>query len=120
MEDYKKNYESWKAALAGTSYEQELKTLEKDAVNLQESFYRELEFGTAGMRGILGLGTNRMNEFIVRRLTRGLADYLNEKGTANAGVAIAYDSRHNSDVFARQAAGVFCANGVKVYLSPPF
>jgi phosphoglucomutase len=118
MEEYMKTYESWKKALAGTAYEKELKDLEKDPAALQESFYRELEFGTAGMRGILGIGTNRMNEYIVRRLTRGLADYLNEKGVAKEGVAIAYDSRHNSDVFARQAAGVFCANGIKVYLSP--
>jgi len=118
MQDYMQTYASWKKALSGTEYEKDLQEMEKDPANLQESFYRELEFGTAGMRGILGLGTNRMNGFIVRRLTKGLADYLNEKGAAKEGVAIAYDSRHNSNVFARQAAGVFCANGIKVYLSP--
>jgi phosphoglucomutase len=118
MKDYMQTYESWKTALSGTPYETELIELAADPENLQESFYRELEFGTAGMRGILGLGTNRMNDFIVRRLTKGLADYLNEKGVAEKGVAIAYDSRRNSDRFAREAAGVFCANGVKVFLSP--
>ncbi len=118
MEDYIQTYEIWKNALSGTEYEEELIQMQNDQKSLQESFYRELEFGTAGMRGILGLGTNRMNDFIVRRLTKGMADYLNEKGVADKGVAIAYDSRHNSDRFAREAAGVFCANGVKVYLSP--
>ncbi len=118
MEEYKQTYESWKKALAGTEYEKELLSLENDPAGLQESFYRELEFGTAGMRGILGMGINRMNDFIVRRLTKGLADYLNEKGLAAQGVAVAYDSRRYSDRFAQQVAGVLCANGVQVYLSP--
>ncbi|MEI6100402.1 MAG: phospho-sugar mutase, partial [Eubacteriales bacterium] len=118
MIDYKNAYQVWKDALKETEYEKELLPLEQDDKQMQESFYQEMEFGTAGMRGILGMGTNRMNDFTVRRLTKGLADYLNEKGAAAEGVAIAYDSRRNSDRFSRQVAGVLCANGIKVYLSP--
>lgn len=118
MIDYKEQYNTWKKALAGTEYEAELLSLEQDDKQMQESFYQEMEFGTAGMRGILGMGINRMNDFTVRRLTKGLADYLNEKGVAKEGVIIGYDSRRNSERFSRQVAGVLCANGIKVVLSP--
>ena len=118
MEDYKRTYQSWRDALRNTEYEKELLSLEADDALMQDSFYRALEFGTAGMRGVLGLGTNRMNDFTVRTLTKGLADYLNEKGACKDGVAIAYDSRRNSDRFAREVAGVLCANGIRVILSP--
>lgn len=118
MEEYKSTYQAWKNALRNTEYEKELISMERDEALMQESFYRALEFGTAGMRGVLGLGTNRMNDFTVRTLTKGLADYLNEKGAGSQGVAIAYDSRRNSDRFARQVAGVLCANGIRAIMTP--
>ncbi len=114
--NYQTNFEKWKAALAGSAYEQELNEIAKDPALLEDSFYRFLEFGTAGMRGTISLGTNRMNSFTVRRCTQGLANYIQSIGKCDAGVAIAYDSRKNSDVFARETATVLAANGVKVYL----
>ena len=75
----------------------------------------ELEFGTAGLRGVLGAGTNRMNIYMVRKATQGLANYLNKQGGKKS-VAISYDSRIKSDVFAREAARVLAGNGVKAYL----
>lgn len=118
MEEYKNTYQTWMDALRNTEYEKELLSMENDQALMQDSFYRALEFGTAGMRGILGIGTNRMNDFTVRMLTKGLADYLNEKGTGDQGVAIAYDSRRNSDRFAQQAAGVLAASGIRVFFIP--
>ena len=82
-----------------------------------DSFYRDLEFGTAGLRGVLGAGTNRMNTYVVRRATQAVADYLNGTALPKC-AAIAYDSRIGSDVFAREAAAVFAANGVTAYLYP--
>ena len=88
------------------------------AETLQDSFYRDLEFGTAGMRGVLGAGTNRMNLYTVRRATAGLAAFLKQQGGAacQSGVAIAHDSRHGSHLFACEVAGVLAAAGVRAYL----
>lgn len=80
-----------------------------------DRFYRNLEFGTAGLRGVLGAGTNRMNIYTIRRATQGLANYLKNK-SKQPSVAISYDSRLKSDVFAQEAAGVLAANGIKVYI----
>lgn len=80
-----------------------------------DRFYRDLEFGTAGLRGVLGAGTNRMNIYTIRRATQGLANYLKNK-SKQPSVAISYDSRLKSDVFAQEAAGVLAANGIKVYI----
>ena len=82
-----------------------------------DSFYRDLEFGTAGLRGVLGAGTNRMNVYVVRRATQAVADYLNGTELPKC-TAIAYDSRIGSDVFAREAAAVFAANGITAHLYP--
>ncbi|MGI6747080.1 MAG: phospho-sugar mutase [Anaerovoracaceae bacterium] len=98
----------------------------KDQEDIHERFYRDLEFGTGGLRGILGAGTNRMNIYTVRRATQGLADYINQHysqgndqaSKAEPSVAIAFDSRINSDRFALEAACVFAANGIKSYLYP--
>ncbi len=116
MVDYKTRYHEWKIALEGTDFKAELQQIGMDETLCSESFYQDMEFGTAGMRGILGLGTNRMNVFTVRRATQALANHLNSKGMAQRGVAIAYDTRRNSDLFAKETAGVLLANGVKVYL----
>ncbi|MBO5170940.1 MAG: phospho-sugar mutase [Oscillospiraceae bacterium] len=84
---------------------------------VEDAFYRDLAFGTGGLRGVIGAGTNRMNIYTVAKATQGLADYLN-KQRKNPSVCIGYDSRIKSDVFARVAAGVFAANGVKVFIWP--
>ena len=92
----------------------ELNEIEGNDDEIFDRFYRELEFGTAGLRGVIGAGTNRMNVYTVRKATQGLADYvLSVKGNS---VAIAYDSRIKSDVFAKEAASVLAANGIKVYI----
>ena len=114
--DYKENFKLWSDALKGTEYEKELNCLKDDEKLVEDSFYKYLEFGTAGMRGILSLGTNRMNIFTVRRCTQGLADYVKKCGNEQKGVVIAYDSRNYSDVFAKDTALVLAANGIKVYL----
>ena len=115
MNNVKELYELW---LRGTECEPELHAeLESVAGNDEEildRFYRNLEFGTAGLRGVLGAGTNRMNVFTVGQATQGLADYLNSKGGGS--VVIGCDSRIKSDVFAKLSAQILAANGIKVYL----
>lgn len=111
-------YRQWLADFADDAATvADLKSIENDPKEIEDRFYRDLEFGTAGMRGVLGAGTNRLNIYNVRRVTRALAKYiLTTEDGAQKGVAIGYDSRHMSDVFAKQAALVLCAAGVKVYL----
>lgn len=90
---------------------EELKRISGDEKEIYDRFYKELEFGTAGLRGVIGAGTNRMNIYTVRRTTQGLANYLNSK-KEGASVAIAYDSRIKSELFARECARVLAANGI--------
>ena len=113
-----KVYQQWLADFANDPETvADLKAIENDPAEIEDRFYRELEFGTAGMRGVLGAGTNRLNIYNVRRVTRALAKYiLTTENGKDQGVAIAYDSRNMSDVFAKQAALVLCAAGVKVFL----
>lgn len=94
----------------------ELKSVADDENEVYERFYRELEFGTAGLRGVIGAGTNRMNIYVVRRTTQGLANFLKKK-YGEAAFAISYDSRIKADYFAQEAARVLAANGIKVYIS---
>ena len=95
----------------------DLTAIKDNPAEIEDRFYRELEFGTGGMRGVLGAGTNRLNIYNVRRVTRALAKYiLTTPDGAQKGVAIAFDSRRKSDVFAKQAALVLCAAGIKVFL----
>ncbi|MCX8124395.1 MAG: phospho-sugar mutase [Spirochaetes bacterium] len=89
---------------------------QKNEKELYERFYTSLEFGTGGLRGIIGAGTNRMNIYTVGMATQGLANYIVQKGNAAKGVVIAYDSRRMSDVFSKEAASILAANGIKVYL----
>lgn len=93
---------------------EELKSIDGKDEEIYDRFYRELEFGTAGLRGVIGAGTNRMNIYTVRRATQGLAQYV--LGEGGSKVAIAYDSRIKSTLFAREAARVLAANGIKVYI----
>lgn len=113
---YQETYRIWKDALTGTEYEEELELTASNAETLQDSFYKEMEFGTAGMRGIIGMGTNRMNIFTVKRATQALANNILAHGDPVSGVAIAYDTRKNSDLFARETASVLCANGINVFM----
>lgn len=109
-------YELWtKYAVDDPDLVQELAQIKGDQPAIDDRFYQELEFGTAGLRGEIGAGTNRMNIYTVRHATQGLADYVNQN-SKKPRVAIAYDSRIKSDVFAKEAACTFAANGVKVFL----
>lgn len=119
--DYKVNYENWLSSEylcpEGVA---ELKKIGADDEAVKDAFGAELEFGTAGMRGIIGYGTNRMNIYTVRRATKGLADFIKANGKAamQRGVAISYDTRNKSELFARAAAGVLLYNDIKVYIYP--
>jgi phosphoglucomutase len=93
-----------------------LKSIAEDENEIKERFYMDLEFGTAGLRGIIGAGTNRMNIYVVRRATQGLANYIAKVDKKSQGVAIAYDSRHMSPEFAQEAALCLAANGIKAYI----
>ena len=93
----------------------ELKDIQNDESRIEDAFYRNLEFGTGGLRGVIGVGTNRMNIYMVRKASQGLANYVNKK-YKNPSIAISYDSRIKSDVFANTAAEVFAANGIKVFI----
>lgn len=113
-----KAYEEWlNNATADADLKQELLSIKGDEGEISDRFYKSLEFGTAGLRGVIGAGTNRMNIYTVGAATQGLAEYVNSI-TENGKVAIAYDSRIKSDLFAKHAASVFAANGVTVYLYP--
>lgn len=118
MEAYKEEYLKWLAAPALSDSEKaELYGIASDEKQQEDRFYTELEFGTAGLRGVIGMGTNRMNDYVVRRATAGLADYLLKiPGAAEKGVAIAYDSRRCSDSFAEVSARTLAAYGVKSFL----
>ena len=113
----KDSYELWaKNAVDDNDLSKELQKIKKDENEIYDRFYRNLEFGTAGLRGVIGAGTNRMNIYTVRQTTQGLSNYLNSK-YGNAKVAIAFDSRIKSDIFAKEAACVLAANGIKVYFN---
>ncbi len=115
--DYKARYKEW-CEKADSTTKAELLAIQDDQNEIEERFYKDLEFGTAGLRGILGAGTNRMNVYTVRRATQGLASYILENGetAAKRGVAISYDCRHFSEEFAWEAAGVLAANGIRAYI----
>ncbi|MEG1134891.1 MAG: phospho-sugar mutase [Cellulosilyticaceae bacterium] len=114
---YQNKYNEW---LQDTYFDQgiksELEGIKGDEKEIEDRFYRELEFGTAGLRGVIGAGTNRMNIYIVRKATQGLANFIKKQGISEPKVAIAYDSRNMSDVFSKEAALVLAANGIHAYL----
>ena len=111
-------YELWqKNAVLDSDLTDELNAIAGNEDEILDRFYKTLEFGTGGLRGVIGAGTNRMNVYTVAQATQGLANYLNE-AFEEPSVAIGYDSRIKSDVFAREAAGVLAANGIKVYFFP--
>ncbi len=109
-------YNLWlENATSDPDLQTELKDIAGDTDTIRDRFYRELEFGTGGLRGVIGAGTNRMNIYTVKRATQGFADYLNQEYT-NPSVAVSFDSRIKSDVFSKAAAEVLAANGIKVHI----
>lgn len=115
--DYKELYKEWlENPYFDENTKAELKEIQQDEKEIKERFYKELEFGTAGLRGIIGAGTNRMNIYTVRKTTQGLANYIAAVNGQAKGVAIAYDSRRMSPEFAKEAALCLAANGVKAYI----
>lgn len=111
-------YERWlNQELDDPDLKKELEAVREQPEEINDRFYRNLEFGTGGLRGVIGAGTNRMNVYTVRKATQGLANYLNKNGK-NPSVAIAYDSRIKSDLFAKQAAAVLAANGITAHIYP--
>lgn len=116
MEEYIQKYNKWLAdPVIDEKSKKELKAIEGNEEEIKERFYKDLEFGTAGLRGIIGVGTNRMNKYTVTKATQGLANYIIKKGGQDKGVAIAYDSRRMSDLFSEETALCLNANGIKTY-----
>lgn len=112
--DYKEKYRQW-LDFADAQTKAEL-TAVQDEKELEDRFYKDLAFGTGGLRGIMGAGSNRMNKYTVGKATLGLAQYLKSKNNGDISVAVAYDTRNNSQFFAKTAAGVFASQGIRVYL----
>jgi phosphoglucomutase len=116
MKDYRKIYDEWlQNPYFDEATKNELRSIADNESEIRERFYTDLEFGTAGLRGIIGAGINRMNVYVVRRATQGLADYIIKQGGQKKGVAIAYDSRHMSPEFSMEAALTLAANGIRAY-----
>lgn len=115
MADYRKEYQKWRDnPYFDEETRNELLGLSKEEI--EDRFCRELEFGTGGLRGVMGAGLNRMNRYTVRKATQGLANYMNQQAEGEKKAVIAYDSRHNSRAFALEAALCLCANGIQVFL----
>ena len=115
--DYLKEYQRWcEDPSFDVETKKELELIKNDEEEIKDRFYKELEFGTAGLRGVIGMGTNRMNKYTVGKATQGLANYIIEQGVQDKGVAISYDSRKMSDEFSMQTALILNANGIKTYL----
>ena len=117
MNSYKEEYQKWLSSSLLTDDEKnELLSISENENIIKERFYSSLEFGTAGLRGKMYIGTNAMNRFTVAQATQGLANLIIKEGRSSDGVVIAYDSRNNSDLFAKVSASVLAANGIKVYI----
>lgn len=113
------NYELWcRYATEDADVTDELRRMKADPQKIEDAFYRELTFGTGGLRGVIGAGTNRMNIYTVARATQGIANYINLAKAGKGSVAISYDSRIKSSLFAQVTAGVFAANGIEVHIYP--
>ena len=117
MKKYLEEYKKWcESPDFDEETKRELLGIKDDEKEIEDRFYKELEFGTAGLRGVIGAGTNRMNKYTVGKATQGLANYIIEQGTQDKGVAISYDSRRMSKEFSMQTALILNANGIKTYL----
>ena len=113
---YKENYLEWKKAAQDTEVAAELLSIENNDSEIKGRFSEELCFGTAGLRGKIGAGTNRMNVYTVGRASQGLAKYVLDNGGQEKGMIIAYDTRKNSKLFSETTALVFAANGIRTYV----
>ena len=120
QKEFLQEYLRWlKNAIEDIDVANELKAIEGNEEKIEDAFYRDLEFGTGGLRGVIGAGTNRMNIYTVAKASQGLADYVVKHfAPEERSIAVSYDSRIKSDLFARIASGVFAANGIKVYIYP--
>ena len=117
MEEYRKKYEEWKQnPFFDEETKKELESIEGNEEEIKDRFYKDLSFGTAGLRGILGAGTNRMNRYTVGKASQGVANFIKKEKREEDGVAISYDSRHMSKEFAEQTALCMNANGIKAYV----
>ena len=117
MKGYQEKYEEWcNNPIFDEETRAELEKMKDNEAEKEDSFYKDLEFGTAGLRGVVGIGTNRMNKYTVGKASQGLAKYIVKKGGQKRGVAIAYDSRHMSTEFSELAALILNANGIKTYI----
>ena len=115
-EEYLKKYKEWlENPIIDKKDKEELEAIRNDNEEIKDRFYKDLEFGTAGLRGVIGIGTNRMNKYTVGKATQGLANYIVKKGMQGRGVAIAYDSRRMSKEFSEQTALCLNASGIKTY-----
>lgn len=115
--NYLEEYKRWcESPEFDEETKKELLSIKDNEAEIEDRFYKELEFGTAGLRGVIGAGTNRMNKYTVGKATQGLANYILAQGTQDKGVAISYDSRRMSKEFSLQTALILCANGIKAYL----
>ena len=116
MKDYLATYQEWlNSDLLSKEEKEELLSIKDNEEAIKDRFYKDLTFGTGGLRGVMEIGTNRMNRFVIRRASQGLANFLNKKYDKPS-VAIAYDSRNHSDEFAKETASVLAANNIRVYL----
>ena len=117
MEEYLVKYEKWlNDPCFDKDTKKELEEIKENEKEIEDRFYKDLEFGTAGLRGVIGAGTNRMNKYTVGKATQGLANFILKEGTQDKGVAIAYDSRHMSKEFSEETALCLNANGIKTYV----
>ena len=117
MKGYQEKYEEWcNNPIFDEETKAELEKMKDNEAEKEDSFYKDLEFGTAGLRGVVGIGTNRMNKYTVGKASQGLAKYIVKMGGQKRGVAIAYDSRHMSTEFSELAALILNANGIKTYI----
>ena len=116
MKDYEIKYSEWlNNPIFDEKTKKELESIRGNEAEIEDRFYKDLEFGTAGLRGIIGVGTNRMNKYTVTKATQGLANYIIKKGGQDRGVAIAYDCRIMSEEFSMETALCLNANGIKTY-----
>ena len=117
MEDYRVRYEQWlNDPFIDDETKAELRSIADNEMEIKERFFKELEFGTGGLRGIIGNGSNRLNQYTVGKASQGLANYIKKEGTQEKGVAIAYDSRFMSPEFAEVAGLIFAANGIPAFV----
>ena len=117
MEEYRVRYEQWlNDPFIDEETKAELRSIADNEMEIKERFFKELEFGTGGLRGIIGNGSNRLNQYTVGKASQGLANYILKEGTQDKGVAIAYDSRNCSALYAKSAAEVLAANGIPVMI----